>query len=200
MNRLITQLFFGFLGISMVAHAAPGPSAPSSLGTLNSGGGRQVSESLENRSAVGGQGGLHASASGRVLSYAGALRARVWNPGHDLDGDGLPNELDADNDNDGLSDRQELITGTHPDDAQSLLRITALNLTEDGNIALQWTGHSDWTYRVHVINGIAEKTKQSIRLAPTQRQDGPLNTSTYVYEDAHPENATRFYRVEIEEK
>ncbi len=201
MNQLISQLSVGILGISVIANAAPAPApAPSSQGTLITGGGLQTSPSVENRSAIGGLSGMHTSESGRILAYGGALRARVWNVAHDLDGDGLSDELDADNDNDGLSDHQELLAGTRPNDAKSQLRIAALTLTEDGRVALKWAGHSDWTYRVHVIDGFAHTAKHALRLAPTERRDGPLKTSTYVFEDAHPNSDTRFYRVEIEEK
>ncbi len=62
-----------------------------------------------NVSAGSQPGGIHTSSSNEWINHAGFLQAvDIKRPGLDLDGDGVIDELDADNDNDRLSDADEV--------------------------------------------------------------------------------------------
>lgn len=75
-----------------------------SSGALSNGG------SFTNISASGQPGGIGTSAGGPFVNQAGFLSTFSLKPALDTDSDGLANELDQDNDNDGLADGSE-ITG-----------------------------------------------------------------------------------------
>lgn len=61
-----------------------------------------------NLSAAGQPGGIETASNGRYMNRAGFLNTFFLQPSLDHDGDGLPDEADADNDNDMLSDAAEL--------------------------------------------------------------------------------------------
>lgn len=52
-----------------------------------------------------------------------------------------------DRDGDGVSDDDELVAGTNPDDPQSFLRVESIS-NENGNVILHWAGVAGRTYRV----------------------------------------------------
>jgi hypothetical protein len=113
---------------------------------------------------------------GDISLFSGFLRAHPAQPGLDSDGDGLANEWDADNDNDGLtdiaeisgtafdpvtptdpnnsdsdtdgsSDAEEQRAGTNPNSAASLLEIT--DITRDGDTPrIHWRARGGRTYHL----------------------------------------------------
>ncbi|HYF48705.1 MAG TPA: PKD domain-containing protein [Planctomycetota bacterium] len=78
--------------------------------TVTDGGGANVTRTFNLFVTAGGGGGGGSGGGGE----GGGT------PGGDTDGDGIPNDIDADDDNDGVSDSQEIAEGTDPNDAKSV--------------------------------------------------------------------------------
>jgi hypothetical protein len=114
------------------------------------------------------------SASSAHLHHSGFLQAFTLRPGLDVDGDGVADEHDPDNDNDGLSDALELSggafdppsasdpqradsdgdgapdggeadAGTDPADAQSTFQIVGIAVN-GGQVAVVWTSRAGYRY------------------------------------------------------
>jgi len=119
---------------------------------------------------------LGGNVSGATL-YPGYLGGVTLFAALDHDADGLSDEVDADNDNDGLADLDELLgtrfpvttptdvnsadsdgdgagdaaeaaMASNPRDAQSLLRLTRVRLEPGGSVALAWQSQNGVTYAV----------------------------------------------------
>lgn len=112
-----------------------------------------------------------------LVNYAGFLGGYVLAPSVDTDKDGIVDELDLDNDDDGiddlgevggtafdpetptnpndpdtdgdgLTDLQEQQTGTDPTDDEMYLRFTDMREVS-GGIELQWLARSNWVYDLY---------------------------------------------------
>jgi hypothetical protein len=96
---------------------------------LDGSGTRASGGTYENISAAGQPGGIAVSSGGGYVNYAGFLNTFSLQPDLDTDGDGLANEVDSDNDADGLTDLSE-ITG----DSFSPATATEVNVADsDGD-------------------------------------------------------------------
>jgi hypothetical protein len=129
-----------------------------------------------NLSAVGQSGGISVSSGGGVRNYAGFLGTFGLQPHLHSDSDGLPDEFDADNDDDGLEDAEEIagsafdpvtpskvndpdsdgdglsdgdesVAGTNPNDSWHCLRIVSCDDTPAGTV-VGWLARSNLAYRV----------------------------------------------------
>lgn len=140
---------------------------------VNAAGGQSSNASFTNISCVGQ--GTPLGITTNVDSYiqSGFLTTFVLNPLLDYDGDGIPDELDLDDDGDGLadyleldgvgtpaivtnpgnddtdadgvSDDNEVLAGTNPNDPASLLRLeVSMNLA--GEALIEWDGRAGNTY------------------------------------------------------
>ena len=91
---------------------------------------------------AGGQvvAGQNASRDGRFANYSGFLASVLMRPMLDTDGDGLCNELDGDNDTDGLPDGDELLADTNPNDFESALAFLSVARQIGGGMRLEWKG------------------------------------------------------------
>ncbi len=128
-------------------------------------------------SAAGQPGGVSTSTNGDLVNHAGFLHAvDIKRPDLDTDGDGVIDELDPDNDGDGLpdlvevagsafdpttptlvnsadtdgdgvSDYDESLAGTNPQDPDAFLRITSIR-HESGAVVVSWTARDGKQYRV----------------------------------------------------
>jgi hypothetical protein len=130
-------------------------------------------------SQIGGSGqpgGITSSAGGPFVNFAGFFNTFALRPKLDTDRDGLANEFDLDNDNDGLtdiaeltgsafvpttltdvnnpdsdvdwfSDGEEAAAGTDPTSLASLLKITSIRSTTNG-VVVGWIARSNSTYQV----------------------------------------------------
>ena len=149
---------------------------------VSAGGGSQSVSSQTLHSTVGGVGGSTLEAEGKTLR-TGFFACVTLYPDLDTDEDGTPDEIDRDNDDDGLSDQQELegtefpvvsvtdpndvdsdgdgqtdgdelIHATNPLDANSLFEITALEVDAvNGTLTIRWMGVNGKTYQVNLLNG-----------------------------------------------
>jgi hypothetical protein len=127
--------------------------------------------------SAGGQAAGYTFSSGETLRhYGGFAGTSILSPALDTDGDGLANELDEDNDNDTLTDLQELngtpwipatvasdpndpdtdadgfsdgdeaATGSDPTDADSGLWIVGISSDNTTNIVVSWQARSGKSY------------------------------------------------------
>lgn len=131
---------------------------------------------LANVSAVAQPGGVAVSAAAGFFNYAGFLNTLLLRPTLDTDADGLANEVDFDNDADGLGDGDELaggafdpVTATDPnapdsdgdgaddgaeaaagtnplDDGMSLRMVSIRDA--GGQVEVGWLARQGWTYDV----------------------------------------------------
>ncbi len=133
-------------------------------------------------SAGGQPGGVFSSAGGDMVNNAGFLQAvDIKRPDQDTDSDGVIDELDLDNDGDGLPDLTEVegsafdpttptlvnvadtdgdgipdhdesVAGTDPTDEDAFLQITSIE-SESGEVVLSWTARDGKQYRVLSADG-----------------------------------------------
>ena len=133
-------------------------------------------DTYSNLSAVAQPGGVVVSSGGTLVNYAGFLNTFSLKDELDTDGDGLANEVDCDNDDDslddvteltgtafdpntptdlnnadsdldGLSDSEEAIAGTNPEDASASFKLTGVEGTS--GITLTWIGRGGNTYDIY---------------------------------------------------
>jgi hypothetical protein len=100
--------------------------------------------------------------------------------------------LAADRDGDGVTDGHELIAGTSPVSANSVLKVNATAGTGSGSLRLQWNSSSNRLYRLQRgtdLFNAASFTNLVLDAAATP----PLNTFT----DSPPAAGTFFYRVGV---
>ncbi len=138
-------------------------------------GGRATGAGLTSLTAVAQPGAVSVSAGGVYTHYAGFLGCAILLPNLDTDADGLADELDPDNDNDGLTDLDETaggqfnpttptdlnnpdsdddgtadgdeaVAGTDPLDDTAYLHITDLSVS--GPATVTWTARGGKTYRL----------------------------------------------------
>ncbi len=85
------------------------PYSPPNTASVIAGAGRWSNDGpYSNSSTVAQPGRITHTSGGQVHNYAGFLNTFSLFPALDTDQDGLANEVDADNDNDGLQDAAEL--------------------------------------------------------------------------------------------
>jgi hypothetical protein len=119
----------------------------------------------------------------------------------DSDADGLPDAWEMqyfgtlaygpndDPDHDGLSNYQEYIAGTNPNDANSVLRVTEINLA-NGQANLTWNSVAGKTYTIYSANQVDGPYAPIL----TMPSDGDGQTSTNLTGSA----SNQFYRVGVQ--
>ena len=103
-TRFAVAALASFLFASALALADP----VQEVGTSASAGGHVSQGATASFLAVGQSSGVLPSAAGSFVNYPGILGCAPVRPALDTDGDGACNEMDADNDDDALSDTEEI--------------------------------------------------------------------------------------------
>lgn len=93
----------------------------------------------------------------------------------------------GDTDGDGVSDYNEIISGTNPEDANSVLRITDL---ANGNHLVIWDSVPGINYQVW---GTTNLSFPMTPIGPVQQ----ANASASFYYDSTPDPANKFYRIKV---
>lgn len=148
-----------------------------SASTRQSGGQVQHDAAITHYYCLGAPGAVSEMQAAGIRAQHGFLRSFLVNPNRDTDGDGVPDEIDPDNDQDGLEDEEELSgtafnglavtdpnrsdtdgdgvgdageadAGTDPLDPDRYLRFTRIE-TPDGNLRLAWEARDGRRYRIY---------------------------------------------------
>jgi hypothetical protein len=185
MKRNWTRLLLGGLSALIVAADARGQGYTNASWTPDSAGQGVSGGGYSNVNAVGQAGGVTTAMApgGAIVNYAGFLGTFIRKPGLDTDRDGLPDELDPDNDNDalldaeeiagtafnpatatavnatdsdgdGFPDGQEAAAGTDPWNPESLLAIVRIANANPG-VAVSWLARSNRVYSVKSESNLA---------------------------------------------
>lgn len=163
-----------------------------------------------NLSAVAQSGGVTISTNGAWTNYAGFLQASdIKRSGLDTDGDGVPDEIESDNDADGLADADEItgmgfdpptatginvadtdgdgasdgaeaLAGTNPTNATAFLRITSIRVTNSADIAVAWVARSNKSYNVWADTNLADGFTLSGTAGTNVLAVGPASAPWYV--------------------
>jgi hypothetical protein len=129
---------------------------------------------------------------GYVAVEAGPIMG-TGEPVADHDADGIPDSLDPDDDNDGMSDTDEAVAGTDPLDAASVLRMQWCAPVTDG-FEIRWQSASNRVYTLekstNLVLGFDGIVDTNIPATP------PANCHTDTVQTL---NGPAFYRVVVEE-
>ena len=112
----------------------------------------------------------------------------TWNWDRDLDGDGVIDEQDLDDDNDGMSDANEAIAGTSSLDPESILKVELVH--SNATYSLSWFGVTGRYYRV----------EQTDQLESSWSPEGAVITGENLLHEVDLDAIyPRFYRVRVSE-
>ena len=187
------------LALLALASGGPGWGYSNSSDAVDGAGQWQSGGTFSNISAVGQSGGVSVSANGAMRNLAGFLNTFILKPALDTDRDGLADELDPDNDNDGLedavelagsaffpatttdlnladtdhdgaTDAQEAAAGTDPLDASAYLRILSVRRVSTG-VEVGWIGRSFYRYSMRGERDLSRAPSFTNELANLQLLD-----------------------------
>ena len=193
---------------------------------LNGSGTRATGGGYTSISAGGQPGGIARSANATHRNQAGFLNTFLLQAAADADQDGIPDELEEDNDNDGLADTSELgggafvpgaptlvntadsdgdgvpdgqeaAAGTNPNDADALFALTAIT-NGAGLRYVAWTGrgNNERTYRVLATPDATQPYAEVIFSNTLAGGSAPWYAVTNLIAEAGT-NSARYYAVEV---
>ena len=152
------------------------------VGYINSGGGLSSNLTHQSTGNIGLFPDAVRSKSDSHWVRAGVLVSFLLHPDLDFDGDGIPDEddwdddndllsdsdeltgvafipvtasdpFDSDSDDDGASDGDESVAGTNPTDASSLFRITNIQ-KENESVVVMWKGREGISYDLAIVDSL----------------------------------------------
>jgi len=209
--------------------------AAESTRTLDAGGNWTSNASFRTVSAVAQPHPVALAENPTHISYGGFLGAFALHTNLDHDTDGIIDENDPDDDNDGLTDGDELsgdsfnpqtstdpfladtdhdgasdgheaAAGTNPHDADSQLRITAIQTQPDvagtATVAVvTWQSRDGHTYDLELVTNILDLASNSIAVATVSASGG---TGAWEVAESTATNVTDtenvFYRIRMTDK
>ncbi|MBU0677790.1 MAG: thrombospondin type 3 repeat-containing protein [Verrucomicrobia bacterium] len=214
-----------FVTLSLLLFARTSHCAPDQTSfVIDGAGGSSSGGTLELLDACGQAGGIELSSSGSKFLQGGFLNTFSLQTSLDTDGDGLDDEADPDNDDDGLedireisgsafspvtrtghnvadsdgdgmTDGQESVAGTNPQDEDSLLGVTVTYDNGNNEADIEWDGRGGKTYKVYYMDSPHEGFASATHLddvsalggsgdwmvSPTNYTDLSLTTVTQRY-------------------
>jgi hypothetical protein len=195
--------------------------------SFNGAGGKSSGGGFENVSAIGQPSGAAQASVNGFSSEVGFLTTFVLKPGLDTDGDGVPDEVDVDNDEDGLVDGAELDgssfqpatptlvnfpdtdgdgeldgaearAGTNPTDPNARLKLLAITNSPSGR-RLAWLARGNFE-KTYVVRATADPRLPYNTVVFSNRVAGgfaPWFSVTTSVTHASASNAL-FYAVEVQ--
>jgi len=195
---------------------------------LDGAGGGAGGASLSNRFSACQIGPVGDSSSGSFMNRAGFYSSFLLHPLLDTDADGITDEDDPDDDNDtlsdlaelsgqsfepqtrtdslltdsdgdGMSDGEEAGAGTNPQDGNSLLQLTRVDL-EGASVVLTWTSRDGYTYHLSMAGSVTGLTAHGTVVDTVTASGG---VGPWWETESKSTNAiapgAQFYRVSVDE-
>ena len=167
---------------------------PEQTGSALDGSGAHMTNGTLVAFTAGGQsGGIGYGTGNDLQNYAGFLAGILLHGNLDTDQDGLADEMDADNDGDGMIDRHELVAGTEVSNSNSLLRILTITAAGLGQ-QVEWQGGVVATQRLMRKRDLMDAGESWLaiytNLPPTDELTGTVDTTAT--------NGPYFYRIHAE--
>ena len=205
--------------------AASGHLAESSF-SIDAGGGWSENTDFLNRSVIGQPWSTGLGVSSSYRNHSGFLNTFVAHPHRDADVDGIADENDPDDDNDGLEDHleqagslfhpevptdpmradsdgdghpdgAERVSGTNPTDPYSLFAVTWVRYASN-IVTLGWSACGGKTYEVLRAESLEAIREQPVVLERVIAQEGRGPWHEAFVERAYPRDTqNEFYRVKV---
>lgn len=192
MKKVLLLLIVHLISISAFAN-----DVKISCSVVDGSGGMSEGDTYLNVNATAQTSGTFLSMGGTMVNYSGFLNMFSLRSNLDTDTDGLPDEIDLDNDNDGSIDNDEAVAGTNPNDPKSVFQITMVS-SDASKFTVSWVGRGGKTYDIYKCNNLVNGDTD---LLLTTNVTGGIypwyeTTNTFIDNTAVLDNK-RFYLIKV---